>query len=138
MSRRILTLAIRLPPRSRPFSSTIYRLNVPSWPSPPVPQPPVGPSDNLSSSSQQSGQYQYHGQQKKKTFWTEWLSSPSFQAALTTVVGLGMVFAGGMAYLEWYKAHVLHRVGYPIYDRDIYYTYYLFIYLLIHLDYEGI
>lgn len=131
MSRRILTLAIRLPPRSRPFSSTIYRLNVPSWPSPPVPQPPVGPSDNLSSSSQQSGQYQYHGQQKKKTFWTEWLSSPSFQAALTTVVGLGMVFAGGMAYLEWYKAHVLHRVGYPIYDRDIYYTYYLFIYLFI-------
>ncbi|WVQ86539.1 hypothetical protein IAS59_000252 [Cryptococcus gattii] len=110
MSRRILTLAIRLPPRSHPFSSTIYRLNAPSWPSPPVPQPPVGPSDNLSSSSQQSGQYQYHGQQKKKTFWTEWLSSPSFQAALTTVVGLGMVFAGGMAYLEWYKAHVLHRI----------------------------
>ncbi|OWZ51164.1 hypothetical protein C356_02307 [Cryptococcus neoformans c45] len=110
MSRPILTLTRRLPYLSRPFSSTLYRHNIPSWPNPPVPQPPVGPSDNLSSSSQQSEQYQYHGKQREKSFWTEWLSSPSFQAALTTVVGLGMVFAGGMAYLEWYKAHVLHRI----------------------------
>lgn len=131
MSRPILTLTRRLPYLSRPFSSTLYRHNIPSWPNPPVPQPPVGPSDNLSSSSQQSEQYQYHGKQREKSFWTEWLSSPSFQAALTTVVGLGMVFAGGMAYLEWYKAHVLHRVGYPVYEHGKKY-------LLIHLDHEGV
>lgn len=109
MNRPILTLARRIPSRSRPFSSTFHRLNIPSWPNPPVPQSPVGPSGNLSSSPQQSEQYRYHGKQEK-TFWTEWLSSPSFQAALTTIVGLGIVFGGGMAYLEWYKAHVLHRI----------------------------
>ena len=44
-------------------------------------------------------------------FWKEWSSSAAFQAALTTVVGLGMVFTAGIGYLEWYKGHVLHRVS---------------------------
>jgi len=60
------------------------------------------PSDDLSHKG---------GKEKKKSFWEEWSHSPSFQAALTTVVGLGMVFAGGIGYLQWYKAHVLTRVG---------------------------
>lgn len=132
MNRPILTLARRIQSRSRPFSSTFHRLNIPSWPNPPVPQSPVGPSGNLSSSPQQSEQYRYHGKQEK-TFWTEWLSSPSFQAALTTIVGLGIVFGGGMAYLEWYKAHVLHRVGYPVYEHGK-----IYLLIIIHIDYEGI
>nr|ODO01229.1 hypothetical protein L204_01957 [Cryptococcus depauperatus CBS 7855] len=98
----------------RPFITTHRLLNVPSWPNPPMPQPPVGPSNDLSipkSDTTHQGFSRECGSEKKnKNFWTDWLSSPSFQAALTTVVGLGMVFAGGMAYLEWYKSHVLHRI----------------------------
>ncbi|WWD17146.1 hypothetical protein CI109_101583 [Kwoniella shandongensis] len=88
---------------SRQITSSRPTLDVPSWPNPPMPQPPVGPSDNLAAFSP--------AQTQKRSFWSEWAHSASFQAALTTVVGLGMVFAGGMAYLEWYKAHVLHRMG---------------------------
>ncbi|WVQ82082.1 hypothetical protein IAT38_004210 [Cryptococcus sp. DSM 104549] len=107
---------------ARGFTSTTRAQDVPSWPNPPMPQPPVGPSDDLShrpppssslssSSSSSSSSHSHNGgQRKKESFWTIWARSPSFQAALTTVVGLGMVFAGGMAYLEWYKAHVLHRI----------------------------
>ncbi|KAK8864544.1 hypothetical protein IAR55_001794 [Kwoniella newhampshirensis] len=89
---------------ARQFTSSHPSFDVPSWPNPPMPQPPVGPSDNLSAFSPPP-------QFKQRSFWSEWAHSASFQAALTTVVGLGMVFAGGMAYLEWYKAHVLHRIG---------------------------
>ncbi|KAK0454662.1 hypothetical protein EV421DRAFT_433248 [Armillaria borealis] len=31
-------------------------------------------------------------------------------AALTTVMGLGMVFLGGVGYLKWYKWNVLHKI----------------------------
>ncbi|ORY32864.1 hypothetical protein BCR39DRAFT_557421 [Naematelia encephala] len=68
-----------------------------------MPQSPVGPSSNLDP-SQPSARHQ------RESFWKQWSSSASFQAALTTVVGLGMVFAAGVGYLEWYKAHVLHRI----------------------------
>ncbi|WVW84094.1 hypothetical protein I302_106123 [Kwoniella bestiolae CBS 10118] len=88
----------------RSISTTPRRLDIPQWPNPPVPQPPVGPSDNLTSNSPR-------GKADKESFWKQWSSSASFQAALTTVVGLGMVFAAGVGYLEWYKAHVLHRIG---------------------------
>ncbi|KAK7045536.1 hypothetical protein VNI00_007368 [Paramarasmius palmivorus] len=36
--------------------------------------------------------------------------SPLLDAALTTVVGLGMVFIGGIAYLQWYKKNVLDKI----------------------------
>lgn len=36
--------------------------------------------------------------------------SPLLDAALTTIVGLGMVFVGGIAYLQWYKKNVLDKI----------------------------
>ncbi len=66
------------------------------------------PSDDLS--SRKGGDGGGSNKKEEQSFWKEWSHSASFQAALTTVVGLGMVFAGGVGYLEWYKAHVLHRV----------------------------
>uniref|UniRef100_A0A0W0F152 AAA protein C-terminal winged helix domain-containing protein n=1 Tax=Moniliophthora roreri TaxID=221103 RepID=A0A0W0F152_MONRR len=36
--------------------------------------------------------------------------SPLLDAALTTVIGLGMVFVGGIAYLQWYKKSVLDKI----------------------------
>ncbi|EEB98178.1 hypothetical protein MPER_02360, partial [Moniliophthora perniciosa FA553] len=36
--------------------------------------------------------------------------SPLVDAALTTVIGLGMVFVGGIAYLQWYKKNVLDKI----------------------------
>lgn len=71
-----------------------------------MPQNPVGPSDDLSPRPSSGGPTG-----KKQSFWEEWSHSASFQAALTTIVGLGMVFGAGIGYLEWYKAHVLHRVS---------------------------
>ncbi|WVQ67251.1 uncharacterized protein L199_005446 [Kwoniella botswanensis] len=90
-------------PPIRTLVSTSVRLDIPQWPNPPVPQPPVGPSDTLTDTPPRRNS-------DKKGFWEQWASSASFQAALTTVVGLGMVFAAGVGYLEWYKAHVLHRI----------------------------
>jgi hypothetical protein len=81
--------------------------NIPQWPNPPMPQPsvtPLDPSDPHHSGHKRS-------RSDKSSFWKEWANSASFQAALTTVVGLGMVFGAGVGYLEWYKAHVLHRVS---------------------------
>ncbi|KAH0588791.1 hypothetical protein H2248_004592 [Termitomyces sp. 'cryptogamus'] len=36
--------------------------------------------------------------------------SPLLDAALTTVIGLGMVFGGGIAYVAWYKKRVLDKI----------------------------
>ncbi|KAL0570951.1 hypothetical protein V5O48_011008 [Marasmius crinis-equi] len=36
--------------------------------------------------------------------------SPMMDAALTTIIGLGMVFVGGIAYLQWYKKNVLDKI----------------------------
>ncbi|KAH8087821.1 hypothetical protein BXZ70DRAFT_899534 [Cristinia sonorae] len=36
--------------------------------------------------------------------------STIFDAALTTVIGLGMVFFGGIAYVAWYKKNVLDKI----------------------------
>lgn len=36
--------------------------------------------------------------------------SPLLDAALTTIVGLGMVFGGGVAYIAWYKKRVLDKI----------------------------
>ncbi|KAJ3574930.1 hypothetical protein NP233_g1448 [Leucocoprinus birnbaumii] len=36
--------------------------------------------------------------------------SPLFDAALTTVIGIGMVFVGGVAYVKWYKKNVLDKI----------------------------
>ena len=93
----------------RPLSTSSIRRNVPRWPQPPgQPQTPINPSDDAI--SQINSQRISQATDRVKTFWEEWSSSPSFQAALTTVVGLMMVFAGGVGYLSWYKSHVLHRV----------------------------
>ena len=88
-------------------SSPISR-NIPQWPNPPVPQPQVTPLD----SSDPHHEGHRRSRSDKSSFWKQWANSASFQAALTTVVGLGMVFGAGVGYLEWYKAHVLHRVGF--------------------------
>jgi hypothetical protein len=88
----------------RHISTSLSRRNVPTWPPSPMPQNPISPSADLSAYSSRSNG-------KKKSFWSEWAHSASFQAALTTIVGLGMVFGAGVGYLEWYKAHVLHRVS---------------------------
>ncbi|KAF5380356.1 hypothetical protein D9615_004695 [Tricholomella constricta] len=37
-------------------------------------------------------------------------NSPLMDAALTTIIGLGMVFGGGIAYLSWYKKRVLDKI----------------------------
>ncbi|KAI6168683.1 hypothetical protein EDD17DRAFT_1503476 [Pisolithus thermaeus] len=37
-------------------------------------------------------------------------SSTLFDAALTSIVGLGIVFLGGVAYIAWYKENVLDKV----------------------------
>ncbi|ODO06441.1 hypothetical protein L198_01673 [Cryptococcus wingfieldii CBS 7118] len=89
----------------RLLSSTAVRRDVPSWPNPPVPQSPVGPSDSLQPQGGSSG-----SGKGKERWWDDWLKSASFQAALTTIVGLGMVFGSGIGYLEWYKDHVLRRI----------------------------
>ena len=91
---------------TRAFHKTTSLLDVPSWPPNPIPQSPVGPSADLTPASSSSTQ-----SSPGQSFWRAWASSASFQAALTTIIGLGMVFGAGVGYLEWYKAHVLHRVG---------------------------
>lgn len=105
---RISPRSLVAPHSRRPLHSSPTLHDIPSWPNPPMPQPPVGPSDGLGTGSGPSSR-------KKKadedSFWYSWSHSPSFQAALTTIVGLGMVFGAGVGYLEWYKAHVLHRVS---------------------------
>lgn len=96
--------------QTRTFTSTHSSRNIPQWPNPPVPQPtvtPLDPSDPIHARSKDESS-------GKNSFWRQWASSASFQAALTTVVGLGMVFGAGVGYLEWYKAHVLHRVSCPL------------------------
>jgi len=90
----------------RAIHSSPIRRNIPQWPNPPVPQPQVTPLD----SSDPHHEGHRRSRSGKSSFWKEWANSASFQAALTTVVGLGMVFGAGVGYLEWYKAHVLHRV----------------------------
>ncbi|KAG6857194.1 hypothetical protein H0H87_008259 [Tephrocybe sp. NHM501043] len=37
-------------------------------------------------------------------------NSPLLDAALTTIIGLGMVFGGGVAYVAWYKKRVLDKI----------------------------
>ncbi|KAI6046458.1 hypothetical protein EDC04DRAFT_2864870 [Pisolithus marmoratus] len=37
-------------------------------------------------------------------------SHPLFDAALTSIVGLGIVFLGGVAYISWYKQNVLDKI----------------------------
>ncbi|KIJ51319.1 hypothetical protein M422DRAFT_65324 [Sphaerobolus stellatus SS14] len=37
-------------------------------------------------------------------------NSPTIDAALTTLVGLGLVFLGGVAYVSWYKKNVLDKM----------------------------
>lgn len=80
------------------------------WPNAPMPQPPVGPDDDFSQMMKDHKDRGKKPAEERDSFWREWSHSPGFQAALTTVVGLIMVFGGGMGYLQWYKAHVLHRV----------------------------
>ncbi|GJJ08463.1 hypothetical protein Clacol_002681 [Clathrus columnatus] len=36
--------------------------------------------------------------------------NPTFDAALTTLIGLGLVFIGGVGYWEWYKTNVLFKI----------------------------
>lgn len=110
LSRRALPkVAARPPPllRARLIASTPLRSDVPTWPNPPLPQGPVGPSDNLTSTASNSG----HHKESHRRWYQDWVHSPSFQAALTTVVGLAMVFGAGVGYLQWYKSHVLRRVS---------------------------
>jgi len=93
--------------QAREIHSSRINRNIPQWPNPPMPQPsvtPLDPSDPHHSGHRRS-------RSERTSFWKEWANSASFQAALTTVVGLGMVFGAGVGYLEWYKAHVLHRVS---------------------------
>ncbi|KAJ3784891.1 hypothetical protein GGU10DRAFT_387938 [Lentinula aff. detonsa] len=40
----------------------------------------------------------------------QFTGSPFFDATLTTLVGLGVVFIGGIAYLRWYKKNVLDKI----------------------------
>jgi hypothetical protein len=123
--------------QARTIHFSPIRRNIPQWPNPPVPQPQVTPLD----SSDPHHEGHRRSRSGKSSFWKEWANSASFQAALTTVVGLGMVFGAGVGYLEWansasfqaalttvvglgmvfgagvgylewYKAHVLHRVSY--------------------------
>ncbi|ORX37880.1 hypothetical protein BD324DRAFT_623651 [Kockovaella imperatae] len=97
----------RLPVRL--LSSTTLRANVPTWPQPlGQPQTPVNPSDDAIQQVMSEKNKSTEG--RSKSFLETWSSSPSFQAALTTVVGLMMVFVGGVGYLSWYKSHVLHRM----------------------------
>jgi hypothetical protein len=105
---RVSPQSLAVPVSRRPLHSSPSRLDIPSWPNPPMPQPPVGPSDDL---GPRSGPSSRRKKVDEDSFWYSWSHSPSFQAALTTVVGLGMVFGAGVGYLEWYKAHVLHRVS---------------------------
>lgn len=97
-------LLYRQKPTRRCLHTSQPSLDVPTWPAPPIPQNPIGPSDNLSPTGPSPPA-------DSQSFWRDWSHSASFQAALTTVVGLGMVFAAGVGYLEWYKSHVLHRVS---------------------------
>lgn len=94
--------------QTRHLSFTPVRRDVPSWPNPPMPQGPVGPSDDLTPFGSKSNQQKQQGHRR---WYQDWAHSPSFQAALTTVVGLGMVFGAGVGYLQWYKSHVLRRVS---------------------------
>ncbi|BEI93296.1 uncharacterized protein CcaverHIS019_0509240 [Cutaneotrichosporon cavernicola] len=99
---------------TRHLHVSLTRSNVPMWPNSPMPQPPVTADDEF---TQMMKDHKNRGkgrqsppEEERESFWREWSSSPGFQAALTTIVGLIMVFGGGMGYLQWYKAHVLHRV----------------------------
>jgi hypothetical protein len=93
----------------RCLSLSSSRRNIPSWPNPPSPQPTVTPLSSQGSSYNSSSS-QYSHDSGTRSFLREWASSSSFQAALTTLVGLGVVFAAGVGYFEWYKSHVSRRV----------------------------
>lgn len=52
--------------------------------------------------------YQVGGLQTPSNPFTT--GSSALDAALTTVIGLGMIFFGGVAYLAWYKKNVLDKI----------------------------
>lgn len=97
-------------PTARSLHASVLRYNVPMWPNNPMPQPPVTADDDFTQMMKDHRGRDKAGEGEKQSFWKEWSHSPGFQAALTTIVGLVMVFGGGIGYLQWYKAHVLNRV----------------------------
>lgn len=98
--------------QTRNLACTRVRLDIPTWPPPPIPQSPVGPSDDLTAGPSRAtpGLRDVEAASRRR-WYQDWVHSPSFQAALTTVVGLAMVFGAGVGYLQWYKGHVLRRVS---------------------------
>jgi hypothetical protein len=123
-ARRLLTLGVPARPlRSSPTLALVHLralhptcpvLDMPSWPNHSVSRPPVVPSDKIklhSVSSNTEPNVGFH------TLWRQWSQRPSLQAALTTVVGLGIVFGAGVGYLRWYKGHVLRRVSGNVHSR---------------------
>lgn len=102
--RLVRSLRLR-PPLPRYISASARRLDLPQWPGPAVPQPPVGPSDTIPPSKRTSSPSDSFSDILRR-----WADNPLVQAAVTTVLGLGVVFVGGVGYLEWYKANVLDRM----------------------------
>lgn len=93
---------------ARRISSSPQRLDLPQWPGPAIPQPPVGPSDPIA--AKDDAQSSSSGRGSFGDIFKRWADNPLVQAAITTVLGLGVVFVGGIGYLEWYKANVLNRM----------------------------
>lgn len=101
-SLRPLIATASVQPRLRLLHASALRANVPMWPNNPMPQPPVGPNDDFSDMMKDHKDKGGKGKDGKskmsafESFWNEWSHSPGFQAALTTIVGLIMVFGGGI------------------------------------------
>jgi hypothetical protein len=124
IAQRLLTFGVPARPlRSSPTLALVHLralhptcpvLDMPSSPNHSVSQPPVVPSDKIkphSVSSNTEANIGFH------TLWRQWSQRPSLQAALTTMVGLGIVFGAGVGYLRWYKGHVLRRVSGNVHSR---------------------
>ncbi|KIY64990.1 hypothetical protein CYLTODRAFT_380101 [Cylindrobasidium torrendii FP15055 ss-10] len=110
--------------RSRGLLNTLSRQHVlrtystqlppppPSHPSPKVPQPtPTGPQTRHEAHEQNlpiNLPFNPPGGGGIPTF--EITKNPLFDAALTTFIGIGIVFLGGVGYLKWYKWNVLNKI----------------------------
>ncbi|KAH7907003.1 hypothetical protein BJ138DRAFT_1161239 [Hygrophoropsis aurantiaca] len=91
-----------------PKNASSHRTAIDSDALPPTSHPTV--SANSGDKSSSSAQRDTSGRGGGSGSVFPITNSPVLDAALTTIIGLGMVFVGGIAYIAWYKKNVLDKI----------------------------